>query len=240
MARAVDDASSQYLHIASTPITAAPLSMSCWFNTDDTGADQGLVMLEMDSSNYFFLMYDASGELRAYTEAQGTSDHADSTAGPSVDTWHHGCAVYSASDSRAAFLDGANKGVETTDLTPTSPTDIFIGTYRDSAYYFSGRIAEVALWEAGLVDAEVAALAAGYSPLLVRPGKLLSYWSMIRDEDQDLVGGYDLTPQNSPTVGTHVPVFGRAPLFVPVAAAGAPPAGDALPMAMDYYRRRRA
>jgi hypothetical protein len=81
-------------------------------------------------------------------------------------------------------------------------------------------------------------LAAGFSPLFVRPQSLVAYWPLIRDNDNDIVGGYDMTAYNTPTVAAHPPVIYPVSPHVTY-FAGAAPEGDALPMAMQYYHRRR-
>ena len=57
--------------------------------------------------------------------------------------------------------------------------------------YCDGSLAEAAIWNAALSDAEVAALATGVSPLLVRPGSLVFYAPLARDL-LDRVGGLQL------------------------------------------------
>jgi hypothetical protein len=101
----------------------------------------------------------------------------------------------------------------------------------------SGSIAEAAIWNVALTDAKVAILAAGFSPLFVDPQSLVAYWPLVRDTDDDVVGGYDMTAYNTPTVASHPPkiFYPVSPHSVYFAAAAA----DAMPMAMDHYHRRR-
>jgi hypothetical protein len=66
-----------------------------------------------------------------------------------------------------------------------------------------GKVAEVGIWQATLTDAEVAILGKGYSPLFVQPDKLLFYIPLIRDNDQDLIGGLSLSEVGSPTITDH-------------------------------------
>ena len=71
--------------------------------------------------------------------------------------------------------------------------------------YTDSIIAEAAVWNVDLTDAEVAILAAGYSPLFVRPQFLVAYWSLFGDSspEPDIIGGYDMTLNNGPTQATH-------------------------------------
>jgi len=45
MARLFDDAASQFLKNDSAVVTAAPLTMACWFNSDDATKSQYLMTL---------------------------------------------------------------------------------------------------------------------------------------------------------------------------------------------------
>lgn len=80
----------------------------------------------------------------------------------------------------------------------------------------SGLIAEAAIWNAALTDAEVAVLAAGYSPLLVRSQSLVFYIPLVR-EILDVVGGVTITNNNGSTVGDHCRIIlpTRPTLLVP-------------------------
>ena len=60
--------------------------------------------------------------------------------------------------------------------------------------------------QGALTDAEAAILAAGYSPLFVRPQSIRAYWPLIRGS-ADRVGGFALTEHNAPTVEDQSPVI---------------------------------
>ena len=235
MARLFDDGSSEYLEVSSTPVTAVPLTIAAWFYMDDavTWANRTLVnVVDSGSANNWFNLYVRAGDsnvVRAGTRSSSGWQYAESTTTYSASTWHHACGVWAAADDRAAYLDGANKGTEATSITPAGIDSIDVARLGDSSpgNYFSGSLAEIAIWIAALIDAEVAALAAGASPLTIRPASLVAYWPLIRDEDQDIVGAYSLSANGTPTVEVHPPsVLGRAPLFVMGVPAAAGAAGN--------------
>ena len=204
-ARLFDDDSSQYLAVDSTPVTAAPLTMACWFKTDDITARQTLMhIVDRSAPSDWFLMEfygDLAGDyIGAWARREGGSESlAYSTVGISADTWTHCCNVYYASDDRSAFVNGGGEGNNVVDRAPLGIDSVSIGATYDSSpgSYTSGSIAHAAIWNVALTDSEVAALAAGADPRTIRPQNLVSYWPLVRD-DNDIVGGYHMTPYNFP------------------------------------------
>lgn len=217
MARLFDDGSSEYLERDSAPATATPLTIACWFYQDDVAIATNRALLgifDRSVTNQWFVLktqMDASYNKFVHAETRSSSgwDRATATAQFSGNTWHHAAAVFTSPTSRTVYLDGGNSATNTTSATPSGLDRISVARLGDSSpgNYFSGRIAEVAIWNVALTDAEVAILAADYSPLFVRPQNLVAYWSLIRDEDQDRVGGYDLTAFNTPSIAAHPAVY---------------------------------
>lgn len=214
MSRLFDDASNQFLEVDATDITAAPLTMACWFYSDDNALQQGLGFIgDKDVSNqYFALLLTTTGKVAAATR-QSSSTQAESTNGTAytANAWHHACGVWSAANSRAAFLDGTDKGTEATSLTPTGADRISIAHLGDSSPSnpMSGRIAEFGIWTIALADADVALLAAGIPPTRVRPDALAHYWRIgIASPEPDWRGGatYNLALASTPTIADHPPV----------------------------------
>ena len=233
MARLFDDASSQYLEVASVPTADMPLSIACWFYTDSDSALQSLVTLaDVTASSKFYRLQaegTVAGDPVQAVYARTSTVSAATTSGYSTNTWHHALGTFTSVDLRTAYIDGGSKGTEATNMGVFTPTALAIGRSNDSSpdRYVSGSIAEVAIWIAVLTDDEAIILARGYSPLLVRPQSLVFYLPGIRDADQDIVGGLSLTPVNAPTISAHPRVFYPAPLWTPIAAAGgAPPVGN--------------
>jgi len=68
--------------------------------------------------------------------------------------------------------------------------------------FLNGSIAEAAIWNAALTDAEIASLAAGFTPDQIRPQSLQFYAPLVRDL-VDVRGGRTITNVNSATVATH-------------------------------------
>lgn len=200
--------STQLLY-ATTMVTAYPLTMACWFNSDSVTVQQFLMAVVQYGGLGDYFALEACGivtgdPVRASVYQPGVAySPADSTAGYTAGTWYHACGVYTSATARAAFINGANKGTVATNVTPGGLSVVSIGTcYRNDnpAVYTDGRIAEAAIWGAALTDAEVAILALGVSPLLVQPANLLAYWPLVGNNSPeiDLVGGVGLTLSVSP------------------------------------------
>jgi hypothetical protein len=233
MARLFDDVSSEYLEYGSGVLTAVPVTLACWAYVDDMTPGylclMGLCNSGSNTDSFTLFCVDDLGtnEMWARTAQAGWTE-AESTSGFSTNTWFHACGVFSAVDSRAAYLNGGSKGTDSTSKTPSGINRTVIGrlTRPSAANYMSGRIAEAAIWNVALDDDEVAALGAGVCPLLVRPGDIIGYWPLggiydAADGDHDVVGGYNMTPYSGPSTADHSPSIYPAGPFVMPDVAGA-------------------
>jgi len=214
MARLFDDGSNEYLELDSAPIVAAPFTMACWFNSDNIALDQTLMFVGDKNFNNRRWNLSIRGDIggnpiyMVVVDSAGVGVAATST-GYSPNTWHHACGVEAAATDRRVFIDGGSKGINAANRTPASVNRVSIGRVgRTSPFaYMSGLIAEAAIWKVALSDAEVALLAKGFSPLFIQPHNLVRYYPLIRDDDNDWIGGFDLAAFNTPTVAAHPPLI---------------------------------
>lgn len=185
--------------------------MACWFRTTattwrslieiaDTGNGlTGSVNLGLSSSGA------GIGALRVAALINGSNTAASTVSHSTSNVWEHAAAVFTSDASRAAFLNGGNKGTNSTSATPAALDTTRIGV-NDFGEYMDGDVAEAAIWNVALDDAEIAALAKGVCPLLIRPTSLVAYWPLLNSAAPDVDrwnSRYDLTPTNAPTMGTH-------------------------------------
>lgn len=240
MARALDDASNQVLRVEQAVRTTYPLTMACWFNVDDDSVIHTLMCLVGKSGSDCHVLRALraveSRHIGADTRSSLGWGSASSDTGYTVGQWHHACGVFASATNRKAFLDGDPGNQNATNRTPAGLDRTSIGSYdRDTSplWFVSGLVAEAAIWAVALTDAEVAILAKGYSPLFIRPQSLVAYWPLIRDPDNDAVGGYNLTPVNSPTVANHCRILRPAPPLV----QGKP--GISIPVLIQHYKKMR-
>lgn len=201
--------SSQYIERDEAVVAGYPATFACWFYVNDNSATSALISIsDKDVDSLFLTMYlSGSGSLmRAYAK-NFAGGIASTTTTYSTGQWHHGCAVFAGTYSRAAYLDGGGKGTNaSTVLTPSGVDRTSIGRIGDStpSAYADCSIAEVAVWSTDLTDDEVASLASGFSPLFVRPDKLAFYQPLLEaDIYQDGVNRFAMTPYNSPTHTDH-------------------------------------
>jgi len=198
------------------PVTAPPLSMSCFFVSDAITTEQQLISINNFSSlglHNLALDNSSTSQLSAGTFAGGWAV-ADEGTTLSNGVEYHACGIWTSSTDRVSVLDGdwAGRGSNTTSKVPSGIDKVSIGAqYFNSTgpnFGLNGRIAEVGIWNAALVQAEVEALAAGVSPLLIRPGNLVFYVPLVGDQKDDLTGTAPVTADGTtPTVVEQHPAI---------------------------------
>lgn len=241
MARLFDDGDSEYLEVDSAPVLTETLSMACWFNSDDTGANQGLVYIgDSGSTTHRFQLMIRGGTggdpVIARARDPGADGEAATSSGYSANTWHSALATFTNDTSRAAYIDGANKGTDSTDVAVVGPDRISVGRAGDASPgdYMSGMIAEVAVWDVALTDGDALILAAGFSPLFIKPENLVFYAPLVRT-DEDRIGAIGLVAVNGPTVATHPRIIYPAPPHIITAPTVA--VGVSIPVMMHHYKQ---
>jgi hypothetical protein len=119
----------------------------------------------------------------------------------------HAAATVSSTNSRKAYFNGVAGSDNTTNIDSSDSTFdyISIGTRFASGVAglpHSGWIAWPAVWNVALSADEIAALAAGYSPLLIRPQNLVFFAPLQNEaagDEFDIVGGRLLTETGTVT-----------------------------------------
>lgn len=200
MARTFVTASSQYLAYAGVPVTAVPVTLAAWVKPVDVAAQYGIVGVANSATGagVGLVLQPTTGKVMARVDDTVVAPSALSTTSVAVGVWTHVCGVFAGLSSRAAFVNGGSKGTDTTTtiawsgLNVTELGDTNVGAH---VWYLNGDLAEVAIWTVALDDAEVASLAAGVSPLLVRPTALAAYWPLLgrTSPEIDLWGRRELT-----------------------------------------------
>ena len=225
MSRLFDDASSEYLSIASPAITAYPFAMACWFRSDSNALFQSLIWCgDKDKTDYWSglcIRGDVAGDpVQAFVNKYGASEgrYATTTSGYSVNTWHHAAGIWLTKNERHAYIDGGSKGSSTGNVGAMSGHDnTTIGRTGGTvpAHYMSGMIAEVGIWGLtnwGADNAEretnferaIASMAKGFSPSFFPLG-LKGYWPLVRSAANLMTGA--VMGESGTVISPHCRVF---------------------------------
>jgi len=208
VARHFEGGSNQSLTYTPFAITQ-PFTLACWFyslNTNPSAFYPLISVGDKDTPDDQHRLQVA--DVVDASSFDGTLSFARSTAAHGADGWYHAAGVWATTNSRAAYLSGGNKGTNADERTIQNIDLAAISQTADSTpLYGTLSIAEAAIWNVALTDAEVTVLATGVSPLLVRPQSLVCYLPLIRDDDEDIVGGRSFTANGGPTIAAHPRVF---------------------------------
>lgn len=219
MARQFVAASVQSLSVVvAPPSVALPLTMACWYTQEATLGNGELMGYynSLSSSNRFGLSVRAAGTLRASHADTATAGNANTTSTTTAGVWTHACGVFISTTSRTVYMNGGNSVNNTSNiaLTMAGLDNIKIGQFGNlgAGGNLQGKVAHACVWSAQLTAGEIAALAAGVHPRLIRPDAIINYWPLYGDspEPNQAAGGatYQLTVNNSPTI---VPEYGVSP-----------------------------
>lgn len=229
--------SNQFLDPGTVPsalVSPSAYTASAWVNPDAlTAAMTATAVSDTDDSDAaadfarVAVMGNVGGDPVRAQFSTGGLGNVDDQSSASAGAWQHTAAVFQSGSSVEAFLAGSGDGSTLAAATPSNMDTISIGALRrtSTGQYFDGLIAEVAWWSVALSDAEIASLAAGACPLLIRPGSLVFYLPMRGGEGfVDVVGGLDMGSNNGGNDPTathdHPPIiYPSRPRYVPPTAA---------------------
>lgn len=215
------DGSTQYLtHEAA--ITTGAATFSAWFKTDTTsGAHSICTVGNTDGGNVIeYGILQVNAQFWAFVQ-DSTAVQAVSTATLAAGVWYHGCGVFASNSDRRAFINGSDKGTNTTgkSLNTAQMSRTRIAQRTGANQPFDGTIAEVAIYNTPLPDDAVQWLAAGFSPyskqLQVYLRYLVAYWPLFAQnngDEPDRAWGnkYSMSLVNAPTAAAHPPIFQSA------------------------------
>ena len=233
MARSFTAGASEYLNVTSNlGLTDYPFTMACWGLSRDLTIDQAFMSLYNASLKHYILLWQGAttGDPIRFSVRNGviSTVNIDTTTGYSANTWHHACGVCAASNDHRIFIDGGSKATSSINVPWISPTDFLLGQKGNTTLFVDGRIAHASVWDVALTDAEVAQLARGVMPFLIRPASIRAYYPL-GGHDNNQRKDYDLTQFNDPKFGNGPPMIHRRRIMrafahPPAAGAGQPAA----------------
>lgn len=214
MSRLFDDVALDRLEINTAVVAAPPFTFGGWFYADAVTASSTILFVgDKDVDNRFYLIEMAGsvvGDPVRFVRfgAEGV-DLLVTTTGATVNTWHHGCGIVRAANDVDVLIDGGSLANSVAARTPANWDRTSIGRNgrATAGAYFSGRLAELFVYNVALTTDEVVSLAGGVSPLRVRPVSLASYWpvSGVVSPEPDYRGVLNMTV-NGTVVVDHAPV----------------------------------
>lgn len=128
-------------------------------------------------------------------------------------------------DTCALFKNGVSVGSRTSALVTYSvATNGFIGNAHSTGSDARGDMQEWGMWDASLSDDEIAALAKGFSPSLIRPSALQCYLPLVgrQSPERDVVSGQGWTVVGA-TATDHKGMFYPQAPFSPAGIPVIPP-----------------
>ena len=124
--------------------------------------------------------------------------------------WTHIAGQAIAADSGKVFVNGVQAATSSVNVAnfPSNLSLVALAALSRTSVgsYWSGQLAECALWSAELTADEIASLAKGMTCDKVRPQSLQFYAPLIRNL-QDLKAGVTITNNNTATVANHPRVY---------------------------------
>lgn len=192
-----------YFSQASALVTGVPVTLSCWFVADNVTAYYTLMsVLKTAAGSDSYAVLGINGTVAGdpvmaeYTNGSIYAN-ADSTTGYTAGRLHHACGVFSAINSRTAYIDGGSSATNTTNVSGAATwTGATVGGYTDGDGSFdgiAGRILLASVHNVALTAQEVATLARwGCRPWDVRGEALVACWLL----DEPVQGrAYDSNPR---------------------------------------------
>lgn len=192
MSRENDLTEGNYLEAIGVPFSTGPCTLACWvypfgssffdcFAVIKKGASppNGGFTIGMQIGNAWCDVWDNSG---------GPAHTPITRSGATNNAWNHLGCVFETTTLRNAWMNGVKGTDHTTSISwPTGLTHTQIGSLvsggNDTA--MDGRVAECGAWDVALSDEDMGALAAGESPLMVRPESLQGYWPLFGQFGRD-------------------------------------------------------
>ena len=253
MARSLNG-STQYLESTTAVVTGLPVTFSCWVYPTAISRFQAAMCISratgaVDQDLLRLIVYNTN--VIEAASFQATTPTVSTTIGTiTANAWHHLAATFSSSGGQFVWLNGTKSSSGGNSRVPAGLDRTSIGRQIvNSTQFFpwQGRIAEAAVYSVVLDDAEIAAMADGYTPLQIRPQSLVAYYPLGGHYGQLDVdrwkNRYDLTAYNSPTWADHPRViYPRRSFWFPTPIPAAPTSYtlEALPASVDVVGQSAA
>lgn len=209
--------SPQHLHTAGNAVmnVPAPMALSMWYHGNAQGNFTYWVsklLLAGEHPSWGFST-NGSGALR-FLIGHGLSG-GEVKSSPAVaqgtaydDAWHHILGYYDGTDI-GLYFDGADQGVSNNPgltIGYDDTKELYLFSFDGSILFSTGELGQIVLWSAIPSPAEIAALAAGAPPEIVRGRSIAAMWDLNGMEPEiGKVGLRHLTNSGTTAEPTHFP-----------------------------------
>jgi hypothetical protein len=210
--------SGQYIEMTDATAPAVTnMTISAWIKASALTGTHYIISRSNTSVtqlNFYFRVGSDGHLLFGFTTGSGSYQEVQSAAAEiATGTWYHVVARYDGA-TQDLFKGGASIGSDA--QTGTPDTSLGTASFAIGALlpgivgeYWAGDLAEVAIWNAGISNAEITSLSKKVSPAKVRPASLVGHWNLIgRDSPEtDVRRGNNGTLTGPPTAVEHPPIY---------------------------------
>ena len=187
---------SGYVTVASVPVSAKPVSMSCWHWRNTGSPNPVIICLSRGSGggarDHLYYNIGTSQPVELLQFVSGAFAVVTTSNTGTLDAWNHSGVMFASSGNSKAYLNGTETAGSISTGYPSGMTHTVLGAHilNTGAYwqYTTGRLAEAGIWSVALTTEEFAALAKGMSPRKIRPQSLVYYARLVRDV-KEIKGG---------------------------------------------------
>ncbi len=206
---------STWIDLGGLAITGYPFTVSGWFRTFTTGSKQTFVeFVDALGTSSQSLLYGghSGGWAAALSVHQGVAGAALSVSSIQTGVWHHLAGVFRAFNSRSIYFDGVLEDTSANQRNFEPLTQYSLGGISLPGSFDT---AELGIWRSEVPSDQIAAMAAGVSPLgLPCRSDLVAYHDFIARGNRPGLGP-QATWSQDPLPTPHPRVFSarRAPVF---------------------------
>lgn len=171
----------QYYSAGRAVVTSLPITISCWFNQNDTSVLSRIINLSgVTNGAVIGLSLDSSGRLRAeHIADSGTGSFASSANGSVVaGNWNSGVGVFTSSTKRDVYLNGVFRQTDATSIGTTTVSDTVAGAVKvlnTITNFDRGRVDHILIWNRALSAAEIGWLYVQPFAFLTQPAPKRSF-----------------------------------------------------------------
>lgn len=206
-----------YASTSTVPVSGYPFTMLAWASPTDATNFTPIMSLNAvgDSDNALIVGFLSDV---AYILAFGGGGASGPSCGPSTDgAMQLVGGVFASSTSRTVYHGSMGTEDTTPVAFPTGLDTFYLGAdNRATLLTAEAAIAEAFVWDVALTQAEIARIAAGASPLSMRPESIVwgAHLKRAASPEIDLIGTNDLTVSGTAATATHPTiVYGSATYY---------------------------